>query len=132
MYRETEGVHAAGLFNTAGDLICIVEDVGRHNAIDKVIGYILLNNVDAGDTFLVTTGRLTSEMAAKIGRVGIPVAVTRTAVSDLGLAAGEKRGLTIIGFVRDAGTAPGTGTAARLTDRAAMKIYAGAARVPCE
>lgn len=132
MYRETEGVHAAGLFTIEGSLICIVEDIGRHNTIDKVIGYALFNNVDCADTFLVSTGRMASEMVAKICRAGIPLVATKTAVTDRGLEIGRKRGLTIIGFLRDAGTRINTDMEVRVIDRAGMKIYTGAGRVPCE
>jgi FdhD protein len=129
MYRETEGVHAAGLFNADAGVICIVEDIGRHNTIDKVIGYALLNEVDCADTLLVSTGRMSSEMVAKIGRAGIPVAATKTAVTDLGLEIGQKRGLTVIGFLRDAGTTLQTDMEVRVIDRAGMKIYTGAERI---
>jgi FdhD protein len=132
MYRETEGVHAAGLFNADGSLICIVEDIGRHNTLDKIIGYNLLNQVDGSNAFLVSTGRMASEMVAKIGRAGIPVVATKTAVTDKGLEIGKKRGLTIIGFLRDAGTRINTDMEVRVIDRAGMKIYTGAERVPCE
>jgi FdhD protein len=132
MYRETEGVHAAGLFNTDGSLICIVEDIGRHNTIDKIIGYTLLNDVDRANTFLVSTGRMTSEMVSKISRAGIPVVATKTAVTDKGLDIGKKRGLTIIGFLRDAGMRINTDMEVRVIDQAGMKIYTGAGRVPCE
>jgi FdhD protein len=132
MYRETEGVHAAGLFTTEASLVCIVEDIGRHNTLDKVIGYALLNKVDCGNTFLVSTGRMASEMVAKICRAGIPVVATKTAVTDKGLEIGRKHGLTIIGFVRDAGTRINTDMEVRVIDRAGMKIYTGAGRVPCE
>jgi FdhD protein len=131
MYRETEGVHAAGLFTTAGSLVCIVEDIGRHNTIDKVIGYAMLNKIDSGDTFLVSTGRMASEMVAKICRAGIPVAATKTAVTDKGREIGKKHGLTIIGFIRDAGTHFNTDMEVRVIDRAGMKIYTGVGRVPC-
>jgi FdhD protein len=131
MYRETEGVHAAGMFTVAGSVVCIVEDIGRHNTIDKVIGYAILNKVDSGDTFLVSTGRMTSEMVMKICRVGIPIAATKTAVTDKGREIGNKHGMTIIGFVRDAGMLINTDMEVRVIDRAGMKIYTGTGRVPC-
>jgi FdhD protein len=129
MYRETEGVHAAGLFSADASVICIVEDIGRHNAIDKVIGYALLNEIDCANTFLVSSGRMSSEMVAKVGRAGIPVAATKTAVTDQGLEIGRKRGLTVIGFLRDAGATLQTDTEVRVVDRAGMKIYRGAGRI---
>jgi FdhD protein len=131
MYRETEGVHAAGLFTTAGGPVCIVEDIGRHNTIDKVIGYALLNKVDRGNTFLVSTGRMASEMVAKICRAGIPVVATKTAVTDKGQETGRKHGLTIIGFLRDAGTRLNTDMETRVIDRAGMKIYTRSGRIRC-
>jgi FdhD protein len=131
MYRETEGVHAAGLFTAEGSLVCIVEDIGRHNTLDKVIGYALLNNIDCSNTFLVSTGRMASEMVAKICRAGIPTVATKTAVTDRGREAGQKHGLTVIGFVRDAGTRINTDMEVRVIDRPGMKVYTGAGRVPC-
>lgn len=131
MYRETEGVHAAGLFTADVSLVCIVEDIGRHNTLDKAIGYALINKVDFASTFLVSTGRMASEMVAKICRAGIPLAATKTAVTDKGLEIAQKHGLTIIGFVRDSGTRIHTDMAVRVIDTAGMKIYSGAERVPC-
>ena len=131
-YRETEGVHAAGLFTTEVGPVCIVEDIGRHNMLDKVIGYGLINNIDFGKTFLVSTGRMASEMVTKICRAGIPVVATKTAITDKGREIGRKCGLTIIGFVRDAGTRIHTDMEVRVIKEASMKIYTGAARIPCE
>jgi FdhD protein len=129
VYRETEGVHAAGLFTTEGSLVCIVEDIGRHNSLDKVIGYALSNKTDFGNTFLVSTGRMASEMVAKICRAGIPIAATKTAVTDKGLEIGRKHGMTVIGFVRDAGTRIHTDMDIRVISEAGMKIYSGAHRI---
>lgn len=132
VYRETEGVHAAGLFTAGAEPVCIVEDIGRHNTIDKVTGYGLMNNIDFSITLLVSTGRMASEMVTKICRAGIPVAATKTAVTDRGLEIGRKCGLTLIGFVRDIGTEINTDMEVRVVEEAGMKIYTGAARVSCE
>jgi len=132
LYGETEGVHAAGLFTAGASPICIVEDIGRHNTLDKIIGYVLLNKVDCSHTFLVSTGRMASEMVTKICRSGIPVVATKTAVTDKGLEIGKKCGLTIIGFVRDTGTKIHTDMEVRVIKKAGMKIYSGAERVLCE
>ncbi len=132
LYGETEGVHAAGLFTAGASPICIVEDIGRHNTLDKIIGYVLLNKVDCSHTFLVSTGRMASEMVAKICRSGIPLVATKTAVTDKGLEIGKKCGLTIIGFVRDTGTKINTDMEVRIIREAGMKIYSGAERVLCE
>jgi len=132
LYAETEGVHAAGLFNAAAKPLCIVEDIGRHNTLDKAVGYVLLNNIDSARTFLVSTGRMASEMVTKICRAGIPIVATKTAVTDKGLEIGKKCGLTVIGFVRDAGSKMNTDMEVRITRQAGMKIYSGADRIRCE
>ena len=129
IYRDTEGVHAAGLFNPSAEPVCIAEDIGRHNTLDKVIGYALLNGVDCNKTFLVSTGRMASEMVIKAGRAGIPVIATKTAATDAGLEIGRECGLTIIGFVRDAGNTVNTDMETRVFTRAGMKIYTGADRI---
>ena len=129
LYRETEGVHAAGLFTAHGLPLCIVEDIGRHNTLDKAIGYALLNKIDGSNVFLVSTGRMASEMVTKICRAGIPLVATKTAVTDKGLEIGIKCGLTIIGFVRDAGNKINTDMEVMTFDKSVMRIYSGAERV---
>ncbi len=129
IYKATEGTHAAGLFTPEAIPICIAEDIGRHNTLDKVIGYALINNVNLGNTFLASTGRMASEMVAKICRANIPVAATKTAVTQAGLEIGEKCGLTIIGFVRDKGTRLNTDMEARVITEPGMKIYTHAERI---
>ncbi len=129
IYRDTEGVHAAGLFTVDGEPLCIVEDIGRHNTLDKTIGYALLNKIDCGNAFLVSTGRMASEMVAKICRAGIPIVATKTAVTDKGLESGKSCGLTLIGFVRDAGTRINTDMDVRVIKEAGMKVYTRAERV---
>jgi len=132
MYRETEGVHAAGLFTTGAEPVCIVEDIGRHNTLDKLIGYGLINKIGFNDKILASTGRMASEMVTKICRAGIPVAATKTAATDKGLQIGRECGLTIIGFVRDAATKINTDMEVRIVKEAGMKVYTGAERVLCE
>jgi len=129
IYKVTEGTHAAGLFTPEATPICIAEDIGRHNTLDKVIGYALMNNVDCGKTFLVSTGRMASEMVVKICRARIPVAATKTAVTSNGLDIGRKYGLTIIGFVRDTGTRIHTDMEVRIITEPGMKIYTNAERI---
>jgi len=129
IYRATEGVHAAGLFTPEASPLCIVEDIGRHNTLDKLIGYCLINGIDFNQLVLVSTGRMASEMVAKIGRAGIPVAATKTAVTDKGLEIGSRCGLTIIGFVRDAGTRINTDMEVRIVNEPVMKIYSRPERI---
>jgi FdhD protein len=129
IYVETEGIHAAGLFDPEAAPICIAEDIGRHNTLDKIIGYALINKVDCHNAFLVSTGRMASEMVTKICRAGIPVAATKTAVTDAGLEIGGKCGLTVIGFVRDTGNKINTDMETRTIKQAGMKIYTNAERI---
>jgi len=129
LYQETGGVHAAALFDMEMNLLCVVEDIGRHNTLDKVIGYTLLNKIDCINTFMVSTGRMASEMVTKIGRAGIPLVATKTAVTDKGIEIGERCGLTVIGFVRDAGSKMYTNMDVRVFQKAEMKIYTGVERV---
>jgi FdhD protein len=129
IYKATEGTHAAGLFTPEANPICIAEDIGRHNTLDKVIGYALTNNVDFSNTFLASTGRMASEMVAKICRARIPIVATKTAVTNTGLEIGEKCGLTIIGFVRDEGTRLNTDMDVRVITEPGMKVYTHAERI---
>jgi FdhD protein len=132
LYKETEGAHAAGLFDTKTEPICIVEDIGRHNTLDKVCGYCLLKKINTSKTFLVSTGRMASEMVTKICRAGIPIAATKTAVTDKGLEIADRYGLTLIGFVRDAGNQINTDMDVRIIKDAGMKIYCGGDKIRCE
>lgn len=129
LYRETEGVHATALYDGKINPLCTVEDIGRHNTLDKIIGYALLNNIDCAKTFLVSTGRMASEMVTKICRAGIPLVATKTAITNEGLKIAKNHGVTIIGFVRDAGSKMHTNMEVRVFKRAHMKIYTGAYRV---
>lgn len=129
VYGYTEGVHAAGLFTSEATPICIAEDIGRHNSLDKIIGYALINKVDCGNVFLVSTGRMASEMVVKICRLKIPVVATKTAVTDAGRKIGGECGLTIVGFVRDAGNKINTDMEVQTIKEAGMKIYTHPERV---
>ena len=100
-YEETEGVHAAGIFTTQAEPLCIVEDIDRHNCLDKAIGWALLNGVDTSICLFAITSRITSEMTAKICRSGIPFAATRTAVTEQSVAIAKACGMTLAGFVKD-------------------------------
>lgn len=100
LHRLTGGVHGVGLVRADGTVVAFVEDIGRHNALDRVIGYAALNGVATGDCFVVCTGRISSEMARKCLRTGIPLIVSRGATTTLAVTMAEKGGLAIIGFVR--------------------------------
>ena len=129
IYAETEAIHSAGLFSKWAEPICISEDVGRHNALDKVIGYALLNRIDLRNAFAASTGRMVAEMVTKICRANIPIVATKTAVTKLGIEIGEMCGLTIIGFVRDLGTEINADSVSRTTTERVMKIYTNPQRI---
>ena len=131
IYAETGAVHSAGLFKQGAEPICITEDIGRHNALDKVIGYALINEIDFRNTFAASTGRMVSDMVSKICRANIPVVATKTAVTKLGVEIGERCGLTIIGFVRDTGTKVSADRDARITTERGMRIYTNPERILC-
>jgi len=99
-YRQTGGLHAAAIRSQDGGLISFAEDVGRHNAVDKVIGMALLSNHDLESCLLVSTGRLSGDMVLKGARVGIPVIASISAALNSGIEVAEKTGVTLIGFVR--------------------------------
>jgi FdhD protein len=100
LYRVSGGVHAAALFDAAGHLITLQEDIGRHNAIDKALGYCLLRHIPLQDRILVTTGRASHEMVTKSVRVGIPIIVSISAATALAAQIAEDRGATLIGYLR--------------------------------
>ena len=129
LYNETRGVHAAALFDGKTNLLAVVEDIGRHNTLDKLIGYALLNRIDCSGVFMVSTGRMASEMVVKVCRAGIPLVATKTAVTDEGLRIAGEHGLTVIGFVRDEGSIMHTNMEIRVFREAQMKIYTGTERV---
>lgn len=99
LYRDTGGMHAAGI-GKAGRLLVAREDVGRHNAVDKVIGRAWLDRVDPTEAVLVATGRISYEMAVKSAKAGVPVIASRSAVTDLAADLGDSLGITMIGYAR--------------------------------
>jgi FdhD protein len=113
LYAETAAIHSAGLFGRGAKPLCLAEDIGRHNALDKVIGYALMHNIDFSQSFAASTGRMAADMVTKICRAAIPIVATKTAVTGAGVEIGQKCGLTVIGFVRDGG----------------MKVYSNPQRV---
>jgi FdhD protein len=123
IYAETEAIHSAGLFKQGAEPVCIAEDVGRHNALDKVIGYGLINNIDFGNIYATSTGRMVSDMVRKICRTKIPVVATKTAVTNMGVEIGKRHGITIVGFVRDRGMKKSTDTGEKIIAERSMKVY---------
>ncbi len=98
LQRRTHCVHACGFWSEGG-LKLFFEDVGRHNAVDKIVGAILLGKATSKGA-IYTTGRLTSDMVLKCARVGIPIVMSRTATSSLGLEIARRAGLTLICYAR--------------------------------
>jgi FdhD protein len=102
VFDRTGGLHAAGLFTAAGESIAVREDVGRHNAVDKVIGeQLLADRLPLADVAMQVSGRVSFEIVQKAAVAGIPVLSAVGAPSSLAVEAGERLGVTVLGFVRD-------------------------------
>lgn len=100
-FELTGGTHATGLFDAAGELVCAREDVGRHNAMDKVIGWALRQGlVPLGGMILCVSGRLSFELAQKAAVAGAPILVGVGAPSSLAISLAEELGMTLAGFAR--------------------------------
>lgn len=99
LYKTTGCVHSAAL-SDGKVVLCFAEDIGRHNAVDKVIGYALLEEIAFSGKIMLASGRISSEISSKCARWGIPVLATRTAPTNLAVEIAERCGVTIVGFVR--------------------------------
>ena len=99
LYLEAGAIHGCALCKQ-GAPICYTEDVGRHNAVDKIAGWMFRHGVDAADKIMYTTGRLTSEMVIKTVRMGIPILVSRSGFTAWGVELARQVGLTLVGRTR--------------------------------
>ena len=99
-YRESRGIHAAALAE-GEKLLIVTEDVGRHNAIDKVCGEAMLRGIPTAGKILLATGRISSEMLRKGAHMGTPIVVSRTSATTLSVDLAKRLGLTLIGYVRE-------------------------------
>jgi len=94
------GLHSASLFNSSGQMIMVMEDIGRHNCLDKVFGHIFINELDPSNKIIFTSGRVSLDLVFKVSRVSIPVVVTNSSVTYSAAMLADKIGLTIIGYAR--------------------------------
>ena len=101
-FAATGGLHATGLFSTEGEVLCVREDVGRHNALDKVVGWAFREGMlPLADRVLCVSGRLSFELVQKASVAGCPIMVAVGAPSSLAVELAQDRGVTLCGFVRD-------------------------------
>jgi FdhD protein len=112
LHRETGGTHASALAEGT-KLLMVTEDVGRHNTIDKLCGRCLVERIPTEGRILLSTGRISSEMLHKAGRMRVPVVASRTSPTSLSVALAEAWNVTLVGYVR----------------RESLNVYAGRERI---
>ena len=98
-YRRTHGVHNTALAD-ADRIILFRDDIGRHNAVDMIVGHVFLHGIPLADKMLITTGRLTSELLIKAAKVNLPILISRNTATSLAIELAVSLGVTLIGFAR--------------------------------
>jgi FdhD protein len=101
-YQRSRGIHGAALADR-DRLLIVAEDVGRHNAVDKLKGEALRRGIPTEDRILLSTGRISSEMLLKAARMGVPVVASRTSPTEMAVGLAEQLGITVCGYVRPDG-----------------------------
>ncbi len=99
LYLATHGAHSAALADR-GDIVIFSEDIGRHNAVDKIFGKCLLEDISTSNRIILSSGRISSEISRKVAKRGIPILISISAPTSLGLKTADKLGITLIGSVR--------------------------------
>jgi FdhD protein len=99
IYRQAGAVHGCAICKDTS-IIKFIEDVGRHNAVDAIAGHMWIDSIEGGDTLFYTTGRLTSEMVIKVAQMGIPILLSRSGVTKMGLELAQKLGVILIARAR--------------------------------
>jgi FdhD protein len=102
LYKASRGIHGAALADPEGVLL-VAEDVGRHNAVDKIKGEALLRDISTVDRILLSTGRVSSEMLLKAARMGVPIVASRTSPTEMAVGLAEQLNITVCGYVRPDG-----------------------------
>ena len=102
LYRATRGAHSVALCTEKGRLL-LAQDIGRHNALDRIMGACLLEDIPTENTVVLTTGRLSSDMVVKAARAGIPVLASRSSTTTLAVALANRLNMTILGCMRSGG-----------------------------
>lgn len=98
-FQQTGGVHNASLCDINGTILSRM-DIGRHNALDKIYGYCLRNDISIGDKVLVFSGRISSEILLKVAKIGCEIVLSKSAPTELALQLAEQLGITTVGFIR--------------------------------
>lgn len=96
VYKQAGAVHGCALCSSSGQVDVFVEDVGRHNAVDAISGWMLLNNISGSGKVFYTTGRLTSEMVIKVAQMQVPLLLSRSGITEMGLSIAQKIGIGLV------------------------------------